>query len=124
MEKRFPMTWSFEGTRSRLGKLMPPKYGLLKYVLEGAHHAGSRDIHIIPVSVSYDLVRDAEEYAREQSGTPKAPESLGWMVRYLKSLARPMGRIHVDFGEPVRLDAAPDPEDELAISKIAFQVAV
>ena len=124
MEKRFPMTWSFEGTRSRLGKLMPPKYGLLKYVLEGAHHAGSRDIHIIPVSVSYDLVRDAEEYAREQSGTPKAPESLGWMVRYLKSLARPMGRIHVDFGEPVRLDAAPDPEDQLAISKIAFQVAV
>jgi glycerol-3-phosphate O-acyltransferase len=76
------------------------------------------------VSVSYDLVRDAEEYAREQSGTPKAPESVGWMVRYLKSLARPMGRIHVDFGEPVRLDAAPDPEDQLAISKIAFQVAV
>ena len=124
MEKRFPMTWSFEGTRSRLGKLMPPKYGMLKYVLEGAHHAGSRNIHIIPVSVSYDLVRDAEEYAREQSGTPKAPESVGWMVRYLKSLARPMGRIHVDFGEPVRLDAAPDPEDQLAISKIAFQVAV
>ncbi|MDP7407950.1 MAG: 1-acyl-sn-glycerol-3-phosphate acyltransferase [Luminiphilus sp.] len=124
MEKRFPMTWSFEGTRSRLGKLMPPKYGLLKYVLEGAHHAGSRNIHIIPVSVSYDLVRDAEEYAREQSGTPKAPESVGWMVRYLKSLARPMGRIHVDFGKPVRLDAAPDPEDQLAISKIAFQVAV
>ena len=124
MEKRFPMTWSFEGTRSRLGKLMPPKYGMLKYVLEGAHHAGSRNIHIIPVSVSYDLVRDAEEYAREQSGTPKAPESVGWLVRYLKSLARPMGRIHVDFGEPVRLDAAPDPEDQLAISKIAFQVAV
>ena len=124
MEKRFPMTWSFEGTRSRLGKLMPPKYGLLKYVLEGARHAGSRNIHIIPVSVSYDLVRDAEEYAREQSGTPKAPESVGWMVRYLKSLARPMGRIHVDFGEPVRLDVAPDPEDQLAISKIAFQVAV
>ena len=124
MEKRFPMTWSFEGTRSRLGKLMPPKYGLLKYVLEGAHHAGARDIHIIPVSVSYDLVRDAEEYAREQSGVPKAPESVGWMVRYLRSLARPMGRIHVDFGEPVQLASAPDPDDQLAISKIAFQVAV
>ena len=76
------------------------------------------------MSVSYDLVRDAQEYAREQSGTPKAPESVGWMVRYLKSLARPMGRIHVDFGEPVHLDVAPDPEDQLAISKIAFQVAV
>jgi len=124
MEKRFPMTWSFEGTRSRLGKLMPPKYGLLKYVLEGARHAAARGIHIIPVSVSYDLVRDAEEYAREQSGVPKAPESVGWLVRYLRSLARPMGRIHVDFGEPVRLDVAPLPDDQLAISKIAFQVAV
>tara|TARA_B100001059_G_scaffold100012_2_gene99636 strand:- start:515 stop:2848 length:2334 start_codon:yes stop_codon:yes gene_type:complete len=124
MEKRFPMTWSFEGTRSRLGKLMPPKYGLLKYVLEGAHHAAARDIHIIPVSVSYDLVRDAEEYAREQSGVPKAPESVGWLVRYLRSLARPMGRIHVDFGEPVKLAEAPLPDDQIAISKIAFQVAV
>ena len=118
------MTWSFEGTRSRLGKLMPPKYGLLKYVLEGAHHAAARDIHIIPVSVSYDLVRDAEEYAREQSGVPKAPESVGWLVRYLRSLARPMGRIHVDFGEPVKLSEAPLPDDQIAISKIAFQVAV
>jgi glycerol-3-phosphate O-acyltransferase len=124
MEKRFPMTWSFEGTRSRLGKLMPPKYGLLKYVLEGAHHARAQDIHIIPVSVSYDLVRDAEEYAREQSGVPKAPESVGWLIRYLRSLARPMGRIHVDFGEPVKLDKAPPPDDPLAISKIAFQIAV
>ena len=35
-----------------------------------------------------------------------------------------MGRIHIDFGEPVRLDSAPDPNDQLAISKIAFQVAV
>ena len=124
MEKRFPMTWSFEGTRSRLGKLMPPRYGLLKYVLEGAHYAGARDIHIIPVTVSYDLVRDAEEYAREQAGLPKAPESIGWMVRYLRSLARPMGRIHVDFGEPVHLALPPNPSDQLAISKIAFQVAV
>ena len=55
--------------------------------------------------------------------TPAASPAYGWMVRYLKSLARPMGRIHVDFGEPVRLDAAPDPEDQLAISKIAFCTA-
>ncbi len=124
MEKRFPLTWSFEGTRSRLGKLMPPKYGVLKYVLEGCYNAGAQDIHIIPVTVSYDLIRDAEEYAREQSGVPKAPESLGWLVGYLRSLARPMGKIYVDFGDPVILPSAPDPEDRLALSKVAFQVAV
>ena len=124
MEKRFPLTWSFEGTRSRLGKLMPPKYGVLKYVLEGCHSAGSSDIHIIPVTVSYDLIRDAEEYAREQSGVPKAPESLSWLVGYIRSLARPMGKIYVDFGEPVVLPEAPSPDDRLAVAKIAFQVAV
>jgi len=124
MEKRFPLTWSFEGTRSRLGKLMPPKYGVLKYVLEGCHSAGSSDIHIIPVTVSYDLIRDAEEYAREQSGVPKAPESLSWLVGYIRSLARPMGKIYVDFGEPVVLRKAPSPDDRMALAKIAFQVAV
>ena len=124
MEKRFPLTWSFEGTRSRLGKLMPPKYGVLKYVLEGCYNAGAKDVHIIPVTVSYDLIRDAEEYAREQSGVPKAPESLGWLIGYVRSLARPMGKIYVDFGEPVVLAEAPDPDDRLAVSKVAFQVAV
>ena len=74
--------------------------------------------------MSYDLIRDAEEYSREQSGTPKAPESISWLIRYLRSLARPMWRIHVDFGQPVCLPIAPDPSDQLAISKIAFQVAV
>ena len=49
MEKRFPMTWAFEGTRSRTGKLMPPRLGLLKYVLEAAYTTDARDIHMIPV---------------------------------------------------------------------------
>ena len=76
MEKRFPMNWSFEGTRSRMGKLMPPKYGLLKYVLEACHATDARQIHIVPISINYDLIRDVEEYATEQTGRGKGPESL------------------------------------------------
>jgi glycerol-3-phosphate O-acyltransferase len=124
MEKRFPMTWAFEGTRSRTGKLMPPRYGLLKYVLEAAHATDARDIHVIPVTVSYDLMRDVEEYASEQIGRVKAPESLKWFVGYLSSLRRPMGRMYLDFGASVVLERAPDPDDSLALSKIAFEVAV
>lgn len=124
MEKRFPMTWAFEGTRSRTGKLMPPRFGLLKYVLEAAHATDARDIHVIPVTVSYDLMRDVEEYASEQVGRVKAPESLKWFVGYLSSLRRPMGRMYLDFGEAVVLEKAPEPDDSLALSKIAFEVAV
>jgi len=124
MEKRFPMTWAFEGTRSRTGKLMPPRYGLLKYVLEAAYATDARDIHVIPVTVSYDLMRDVEEYASEQVGRVKAPESLKWFIGYLSSLRQPMGRMYLDFGDSVVLDRAPDPDDSLALSKIAFEVAV
>ena len=124
MEKRFPMTWAFEGTRSRTGKLMPPRLGLLKYVLEGAHYTDARDIHVIPVTVSYDLMRDVEDYASEQTGKVKKPESLKWFIGYLSSLRRPMGRMYLDFGESVVLDKAPDPADQMALPKIAFEVAV
>jgi glycerol-3-phosphate O-acyltransferase len=124
MEKRFPMSWAFEGTRSRTGKLMPPRYGLLKYVLEAAHVTDARDIHVIPVTVSYDLMRDVSEYASEQVGRVKQPESFKWFLGYLSSLRQPMGRMYLDFGEPVVLPEAPDPEDGLALSKIAFEVAV
>ena len=124
MEKRFPMNWAFEGTRSRMGKLMPPRYGLLKYVLEACHATEARNIHIIPISISYDLIRDVEEYATEQTGRSKGAESLRWFIGYVRSLARPMGKVYMDIGEPVVLAEAPHPGDKLALSKIAFEVAV
>ncbi len=124
MEKRFPMTWAFEGTRSRLGKLMPPRYGLLKYVMDSAYSNDIENVHIIPVVTSFDLIRDVEEYAGEQTGIIKKPESLSWFFGYIRSLREPMGKVYVDFGEPVVIGNAPDPEDRIGLSKIAFEVAV
>jgi glycerol-3-phosphate O-acyltransferase len=124
LEKRFPLTWAFEGTRSRVGKLMPPRYGLLKYVIEGAHATNARNLHFIPVAINYDLIGDVKSYASEQSGSVKQAESLRWFIGYLRGLKQPMGRIYVDFGEPVVLDHAPSGEDKLALAKIAFQVGV
>lgn len=124
LRKRFPMSWSFEGTRSRLGKLMPPKYGLLKYVLDAAHESNIENLHIVPFVTSFDIINDVEEYAMEQTGRVKKPESLAWFIGYLRSLRRPLGRIYIDLGEPVVLKTAPDPEDRLGLSKIAFDVSV
>ena len=124
MDKHFPLSWAFEGTRSRVGKLMPPKYGILKYVIEAAHANDQRKLHIIPVAMNYDLISDVRDYAREQSGIKKRPESLGWFIGYLKSLRRPMGKIYMNFGEPIVLEEVPSDEDQLALSKLAFQVGV
>lgn len=124
LEKRFPMSWALEGTRSRLGKLMPPKYGILKYVLDAAHDGAIENVHIVPFVTSFDLIRDVEEYAAEQTGLAKKPESLSWFIGYLKSLREPMGRVRIDLGKPVIVEKAPDPDDRLALSKIAFDASV
>lgn len=122
--KRFPLSWAFEGTRSRLGKLMPPKYGLMKYVLDAAHATGTRDVHFVPFVTSFDLIRDVEEYAAEQTGRNKKPESLSWFIGYMKSLKEPSGRIRLDIGNPVVIEQAPGPDDKRALEQIAFAVAV
>jgi glycerol-3-phosphate O-acyltransferase len=124
LEKRFPMSWAIEGTRSRVGKLMQPRYGILKYVIDAAHHGGIENLHIVPFVTSFDLIRDVDEYVAEQSGRVKRPESLSWMVGYLKSLREPMGRVRIDIGAPVVLPVAPDPEDRMALARVAFDVAV
>ncbi len=124
LEKRFPMSWALEGTRSRLGKLMPPRYGILKYVLDAAYDGGIEDVNIVPFVTSFDLIRDVEEYAAEQAGKAKQAESLGWFIGYLKSLREPMGRVRIDLGTPVVVARAPDPDDKQALARIAFDAAV
>lgn len=124
MQKNFPLSWAFEGTRSRIGKLMPPKYGILKYVVEAAHANDARNLHVIPIAINYDLIGDVRDYAKEQSGIKKQPETLRWFIGYLRGLRRAMGKIYLDFGEPIVLEQAPSGEDKMALSKIAFQVGV
>ncbi|GAB5413635.1 MAG: glycerol-3-phosphate 1-O-acyltransferase [Congregibacter sp.] len=124
MEKRFPLSWSFEGTRSRVGKLMPPRYGLLKYVMDSAHSTGAENLHIIPISISYDMIGDVKDYTVMEAGAIKQPESLRWFMGYLRGLRQPMGKIYFNFGEPVVLDRVPSPEDPRELQRVAFAVGV
>ncbi len=124
MEKRFPLSWAFEGTRSRVGKLMPPRYGLLKYALDAARETDARNIHLIPVTISYDFISDVSDYVAEQTGTKKTPESLRWFLGYVRRLRQPLGKVYMNFGEPVVLDQAPPEGDRMALSKVAFQIAL
>lgn len=124
LDKRFPLSWAFEGTRSRLGKLMPPRYGLMKYALDAAHATATRDVHFVPFVTSFDLIRDVEEYAAEQTGRVKRPENIGWFIGYLRSLREPMGRVRIDIGQPIVIPEVTDPDDKRALERLAFAVAV
>jgi len=131
--KRFPLEWYLEGGRSRSGKLLPPRYGMLAYVVDAYRRAKAEDIFLLPVSIAYDQIQDVGSYAAEQSGGPKQAESFGWFLGVVRALRRPYGRIHIRFGEPLSVASElgpPDPEAEpqadevtLATQKLAFEVS-
>ncbi len=134
LEKRFPVSWALEGTRSRNGKLMPPRFGILKYIVEAAAKGEMKDLTIVPVSIYYDLIAELGDYAREQSGATKRKESLAWFADYIRSLRKPLGRISLAVGEPVVVDTTDkhlsdamldNPEEfSVELQKLAFEASV
>ncbi|PWY97414.1 acyltransferase-domain-containing protein [Testicularia cyperi] len=90
-----------EGTRSRTGKLLPPKLGILKYVVEGLLNGRTDDVWICPVSLQYDSVIESETYVSELLGKPKEAESLLGLLSGSSSLLQlKMGRIDIRFDTP------------------------
>ncbi|ANB11760.1 hypothetical protein AWJ20_4582 [Sugiyamaella lignohabitans] len=89
-----------EGTRSRSGKLLPPKFGILKYILDSILNGHIQDTWICPVSTQYDKVVEANSYATELLGKEKIQESLMGFLDSRKVLSLRMGRLDVRFHDP------------------------
>jgi glycerol-3-phosphate O-acyltransferase len=134
VEKRFNLTWSIEGTRSRTGKMLPPKLGLLSYVADAYLDGRSDDILLQPVSISFDQLHETAEYAAYARGGEKTPEGLSWLYHYIKAQGeRSYGKIYVRFpaavsmrdylGEPGGPIATDKAAKRLAMQKMAFEVA-
>jgi glycerol-3-phosphate O-acyltransferase len=120
LRKRFNLEWYIEGGRSRTGKLRPPRYGLLAYVIDAFKASPDREVYLVPVSIVYDQLPEVGTMAAEDRGGVKTPESFKWLVNYARSQGRPMGRAHVTLGEPLGLGAALAEDD--SVPKVAFEV--
>ncbi|MGO8850709.1 glycerol-3-phosphate 1-O-acyltransferase [Mycobacterium sp.] len=134
VEKRFNLSWSIEGTRSRTGKMLPPKLGLLAYVADAYLDARSEDILLQPVSISFDQLHETAEYAAYARGGEKTAEGLGWLYNFIRAQGeRNYGKIYVRFPEAVSMRQylgpphGPLAQDQdakrLALQKMSFEVA-
>lgn len=134
VSKRFNLSWSIEGTRSRTGKMLPPKLGLLSYVADAYLDGRSEDILLQPTSISFDQLHETAEYAAYARGGEKIPEGAQWLFNFIKAQGeRNYGKIYVRFPEAVSMRqylGAPDgpiATDEsskrLAMQKMAIEVA-
>ena len=68
------------------------------------------------------MINDVKDYADEQSGGVKRPESLSWFISYLRRLKQPLGRVYIDFGDPVVIDKNDINDDPLQLTKTALKV--
>lgn len=98
----YPIEFFTEGGRSRTGRLLPPKTGLLASSLQTYLNQPDRNVLIIPVYIGYDHIMEVATYTKELNGQKKQKESFWQVLGIVKKLGN-FGRAFVNFGEPINI---------------------
>ena len=105
LQNGFNFECFIEGGRSRTGKLLSPKFGILSFLLDSVLSGRVEDAIICPVSTQYDKVVETESYISELLGQPKPKENLQDFLSASSVLSLKLGRVDVRFHEPWSLRA-------------------
>jgi glycerol-3-phosphate O-acyltransferase len=98
----YPLEMFLEGGRSRTGKLLAPKFGLLKMVVSAALAVSQRPVCFVPVSIGYERVVDS--YDVELGGGEKTKEDARGLLGSAGILRSRYGRINLQFGQILSLE--------------------
>ncbi len=101
-----------EGGRSRTGRLLPARLGLLKMTLDCHERGIPRPLALVPVYFGYEKLIEASSYLDELRGSEKQRESIADIFRGLRLIRDDFGKVDVNFGEPVIVDDWLDPGQE------------
>jgi glycerol-3-phosphate O-acyltransferase len=104
VSRGFPVEFFIEGTRSRTGRLLGPKLGLLGMTVDAYLADRRRPIVFVPVFFGYEKLVEGSSFLGELQGRRKQAESLGGALRSLRALRGRFGSVDVSFGEPIWLD--------------------
>lgn len=105
LRDKFPQEFYIEGGRSRTGKLLFPKMGLVSMEVDAWIDGAAEDVLFVPVSIDYEKLIEASAYLRELSGGEKKKENLGGLLGAFAVLFRSYERLYVQFEEPLSLRA-------------------
>jgi glycerol-3-phosphate O-acyltransferase len=98
------LEYFIEGGRSRTGRLLAPRGGMLAMTLRSFLRESRRQVVFQPVYIGYEKIMEGNSYIGELSGKPKEKESLLGLLRAFGVLRHHYGHVAVNFGEPVFLD--------------------
>jgi 1-acyl-sn-glycerol-3-phosphate acyltransferase len=100
LQKGYNLECFIEGTRSRTGKLLGPRFGFLSFLLDSVLSGRTDDAYICPVSLQYDKVIEVDSYVNELLGKPKQKENLAGFLSSSSVLSLNLGRVDCRFHEP------------------------
>jgi len=93
-----------EGTRSRTGRLLQPKAGMLAMTIKSYINERNKPLMFQPAHVNYEKLMEGNSYQNELGGKSKKGESLGGLFKARKLLKQDYGRLTVNFSDPIMLD--------------------
>jgi glycerol-3-phosphate O-acyltransferase len=99
----YTLEFFIEGGRSRTGKILTPKLGMLSGLVRAFLQGVRRDLYLVPVSISYGRIAEESAYDAELSGQSKQRESLGALLRARSVLQQRHGTVYVSFGDPMSM---------------------
>jgi len=103
MARGHSIEYFIEGGRSRTGRLLQPKTGMLSMTVRSFLRDPARPVVFLPVYFGYERIVEGSTYIGELSGKPKEKESIFGLVRTLGKLRERFGKVHVNLGEPIPL---------------------
>ncbi|MDB5982691.1 MAG: plsB [Pseudomonas sp.] len=101
--KGFPVEYFVEGGRSRTGRMLQPKTGMLAITLRSFLRNSRMPIVFVPVYIGYERVLEGRTYLGELRGAAKKKESIFDVFKVLGALKQRFGQVSVNFGEPIKL---------------------
>ncbi|MEN6374463.1 MAG: 1-acyl-sn-glycerol-3-phosphate acyltransferase [Smithella sp.] len=101
LREGLPLEFFIEGGRSRTGKMVMPRYGLLSMVLQAYEEKYCDNLAAIPIYIGYDRVIEEKSYLKELAGIPKVQENTADMIKSSKILRKRFGRVYINIGEPI-----------------------
>jgi glycerol-3-phosphate O-acyltransferase len=100
LAKGVAMEYFIEGGRSRTGRLLPAKPGMLAMTVRAYLRQPDRPVVFVPVYFGYERLFEGRSYISELAGRPKEKETVFGIIKAVRQLRREFGRVHVNFGAP------------------------
>jgi glycerol-3-phosphate O-acyltransferase len=104
LEEGYNIEQFIEGGRSRTGKLLMPKLGLLAILLNAYKNGACEDMIIVPIYIGYDRVLEEKSYLQELEGGKKEPETLKGVLNARKFLKKRYGKIYIQFNDAISMN--------------------